>query len=220
MRRGLALELNGFAAAGPLTLDLSLKAACSRLAISGPSGAGKTTVLRVMAGLSRLSSGRLAMDGEVWQDSERGVFVPPWKRRVGWVPQDSLLFPHLSVRENIRYGLPGKEGGELEEVAALLELDGLLDRRPAKLSGGERQRAALARALLPRPRLLLLDEPFSALDDALRARVASALGGLCARWDIPFVLVTHSRLDASALAEETGRLQDGVLRGSSMVNAA
>ncbi len=203
------LSIVGRLRLGRLALDLEWSAGARRVAISGPSGGGKSTLLRVLAGLQRLDHGRVAFGGRVVQ--EEGVFVPPWERRVGWAPQETLLFPHLSVRENLAYA--GPEDEDVERVAGLLGLSPLLERRPRLLSGGERQRVALGRALLSRPRLLLLDEPFSALDGELKRRVAGAVDGLCKEWELPFVLVTHDA-DHGLPVSEAWTMAEGRLRPS------
>ncbi len=157
--------------------------------IAGPSGAGKTTLLRVIAGLDRRAAGTVKVFGEVWQDAS--TFVPPWERRAGWVPQDGVLFPHLSVEENLTYA--GRDG--IDAIVDLLAIRPLLGRAPRNLSGGERQRVALGRALLSRPRLLLLDEPFSALDRPLRARLSHEVATWCEERALPVVLVSHDEAD-------------------------
>jgi molybdate transport system ATP-binding protein len=157
--------------------------------IAGPSGAGKTTLLRVIAGLDRRAIGAVKVFGETWQDAS--TFVPAWQRRASWVPQDAVLFPHLSVEENLTYG--GRIG--LDEIVDLLAVRPLLSRAPRNLSGGERQRVALGRALLSAPRLLLLDEPFSALERPLRARLSREVATWCVARSLPVVLVSHDEAD-------------------------
>lgn len=174
--------------------------------IVGPSGGGKTTLLRVLAGVERRASGTVRVHGEAWQAG--GLFVPPWQRRVGWVPQDALLFPHLDVRANLAYG----GGGSVDEVAAFLGLGPLLDRMPRNLSGGERQRVALGRALLSGPRVLLLDEPFAALDPSLRARIGAETAALCRERALPVVLVTHDERDLAAFNAERWEISEGAVR--------
>ena len=193
-----------------LQLDVSLNTPSAAVAIVGPSGAGKSTLLRVLAGVERRAKGTVLFRGETWQDSESGVWRPPWERGVGWVPQDDLLFPHLSVRENLGYA--GGSAVSVEEMAGQLSVDHLLDRRPRYLSGGERQRVALGRALLSSPRLLLLDEPFSALDRPLRREIVEQVSALARERAIPLVLVSHDEADADLMAEERWILSDGVLR--------
>jgi molybdate transport system ATP-binding protein len=192
---------------GALALDLSLDTPARRIGLFGPSGSGKSTTLRILAGVERRAVGRVAFDGTVWQDGRR--FVPPHERRVGWVPQDGCLFPHLSVCENLAYA--GATDAEVRAMAERLRIADLVARRPRNLSGGERQRVALGRALLARPRLLLLDEPFAALDDALRAALAADLAELTAERSLPFVIVSHHAADAAALAEERWILANGAL---------
>jgi ABC-type sulfate/molybdate transport systems ATPase subunit len=177
------------------------------VALVGPSGAGKTTVLRAVAGLVRPRGGRITLGDEVWFDAARGVHLPPERRSLGYVFQHYALFPHLSVRANVAYGAR-------EPVEPLLERFGLgrLARaRPREISGGERQRVALARALARRPRVLLLDEPLSALDPDTRAGVRNDLREVLAGLRLPTLLVTHDFHDAAALASRVGVLQAGQL---------
>ncbi|MSR36958.1 MAG: ATP-binding cassette domain-containing protein [Gemmatimonadetes bacterium] len=194
---------------GSLTLRVELRTDRRAVAIVGPSGAGKSTLLRILAGVERRAFGRVEMGGRVWLDSAHGVFVEPWDRRVGWVPQDDLLFPHLSVRQNMAFA--GADTARVEEIAELLAVRPLLERRPRNLSGGERQRVALGRALLAQPTLLLLDEPFSALDRPLRIDLVRRVQALAERDDIKLVLVSHDEGDAAALAEERWLLLEGQL---------
>ncbi len=198
---------------GKAALRLSLAGVASRLALVGPSGAGKTTALRVLVGVERRARGRVVVAGEVWQDTDARAFLPPWRRRAAWVPQDASLFPHRSVRQNLLWAAPADDDGkELKRLAALLEIEGLLERRPRNLSGGERQRVALGRALLARPSLLLLDEPFSALDRARRLRLTSVVADECARRQVRLLLVSHDEADVSALADEVYEIEGGVTR--------
>jgi ABC-type molybdate transport system ATPase subunit len=199
----LALDVR--LALGPRTLRLALASPARALAIVGPSGAGKSTLLRVIAGLERRAAGTVTFGDEAWQAP--GVFVPAWRRGVGWVPQDGVLFPHLSVRENLAYAARAEVG----PVAELLGVSALLERMPRHLSGGERQRVALGRALLALPRLLLLDEPFSALDRPLRAALAEAVAAWAAARGTPLVVATHDADDVAALAEEAWEVREGAL---------
>jgi molybdate transport system ATP-binding protein len=190
-------------------LALRLESGCAALGLVGPSGAGKTSCLRVLAGLEPRARGRVAVGGEVWQDSARRVMVPAWRRRVGWVPQDACLLPHHTVRENLGWAAPSDE--DLARLAALLEVEHLLARRPRHLSGGEQQRVALGRALLAGPRLLLLDEPFAALDRPLRRRLVERVGELVRERRLPLVLVSHDEGDVARLCDEVWTMSDGRL---------
>jgi len=173
--------------------------------VVGPSGGGKTSLLRALAGVGRRAEGTVRVRGVCWQEGRS--FVPPWQRRVGWVPQDALLFPHLDVRANLSYG----RGGPVGDVAALLGVEALLDRMPRNLSGGERQRVALGRALLSAPEVLLLDEPFAALDPPLRARLGADVAALCRTRELPVVLVTHDERDLAAFDAERWEIRDGAV---------
>lgn len=188
-----------------LTLALDV---ARTVALVGPSGAGKTSALRVVAGLARPARGRVELGGETWLDTERGIDLRPEERRVGLVFQEYALFPHMSVRANVAYG--GRE-----HVDGLLErfhIAHLAEQHPGRLSGGERQRVALARALARDPDVLLLDEPLSALDAHTKTQVRGELSELLRGLDLPTLLVTHDYEDAAALADEVGVLVDGQLR--------
>jgi molybdate transport system ATP-binding protein len=188
-------------------LELTLAVGDETLALVGPSGAGKSTFLRAVAGLERPHRGRIALDGEVWLDTDRGVDVPPERRSVGLVFQESALFPHLSVRRNVAFG--GASTAEVDELLERFGIAALAAARPDAISGGERQRVALARALARRPRVLLLDEPLSALDAHTRSAVRGELRGLLAGLGLPVVLVTHDFEDAATLADRVGVLVEG-----------
>jgi molybdate transport system ATP-binding protein len=179
----------------------------------GPSGSGKTTVLRLLAGLERADRGAIHLGGEAWSDPEHGVHLPPQQRQVGFLSQAYHLFPHLSVRENLAYSLASRPGQEqarrVGELVALLGLEGLEARRPHELSGGQQQRVGLGRALARQPRLLLLDEPLSALDRPAQQRLRQELRGLLRRLDIPTVLVTHDRSEALQLGDRLVVMDQG-----------
>ncbi|MCH8813100.1 MAG: ATP-binding cassette domain-containing protein [Gemmatimonadetes bacterium] len=192
-----------------IDLDVDWRPECDHVAILGPSGSGKSSLLRALAGLEPNAQGRVVFGDEVWLDSDSGVNMPAWERRVGWVPQDALLFPHLSLKENLAYAGAGR--AEVESMAESLFLSDLLDRRPRFLSGGERQRVALGRALLSAPRLLLLDEPFSALDRPLRSEIAAMVRTFARDNGTPIVLVSHDEHDAELLADERWVLVAGRL---------
>ena len=190
-------------------------------ALFGPSGCGKSTILAAVAGLLRPDEGRVVLDGAVLLDTRAGIALPPEKRRCGVVFQDARLFPHLSVETNLRYGLNraprDADGPGFEEVVALLGLKPLLGRRPARLSGGEKQRVALGRALLARPRLLLMDEPLAALDAGRRAEVLPFLARLREAARLPILYVTHALDEVDALADRLVLLQDGRVLGEGRV---
>ncbi|MBE0490302.1 MAG: ABC transporter ATP-binding protein [Halomonas sp.] len=196
----------------PLAADFHCDAG-ELLALVGPSGSGKTTLLRAIAGLYRPAGGRIACGGEAWFDAERRLSLPPQRRRVGLVFQDYALFPHLTALGNIMVALdhlPVRERSE-QALAWLdrVRLEGLADRHPAELSGGQRQRVALARALARSPRVLLLDEPFSAVDQVTRRRLQRELAMLREQIRIPIVLVTHDLDEAAALADRLCVLHGG-----------
>jgi molybdate transport system ATP-binding protein len=194
---------------GLRSFELSLGLAVERtVALVGPSGAGKTSVLRVIAGLARPDSGRVELDGETWVDAARGVFAAPEQRRVGLVFQEYALFPHLSVRQNVAFG--GRE--RVDDLLERFRIAHLAASRPRELSGGERQRVALARALAREPGVLLLDEPLSALDAHTKATVRVELEELLRGLELPALIVTHDYEDAAALAETVGVLVEGKLR--------
>jgi molybdate transport system ATP-binding protein len=201
---------------GDFELALSLRAPPGEVvAVLGPNGAGKTTLLRTLAGLQPLERGRVALDGEVLDDPEAGVFVPPERRPLGIVFQDYLLFPHLDVLENVAFGLRcrGRSRGEARaEAGRLLEQFGLTAQahvRPARLSGGQQQRVALARALAGRPRMLLLDEPLSALDVSTRAELRRELKRILDSAGGVRLLVTHDPLEARILADRLVIVEQG-----------
>jgi molybdate transport system ATP-binding protein len=193
-------------------------------AILGPSGAGKTTLLECLAGLRRCP-GHIVVAGHVLQDTDAGLWLPPERRRLGYVPQDGALFPHRTVRQNLlfarraRHAVRGEEVAiepvlPFDELVELLELAPLLERYPRNLSGGERRRVALGRALLSRPRLLLLDEPTAGLDPARARRALAGILALRRRVATPMLVVTHRREEALALAGEVVLLEGGRVRAS------
>jgi molybdate transport system ATP-binding protein len=183
------------------------------VSVFGPSGAGKTSLLELVAGLRVPASGRIELDGELLSDAERSRWVPARARGMGYVLQDQALFPHLSVRGNVLYGAHRTQAPigpfTLEHVADVLEIGAFLDRRPATLSGGEGQRVALARALLSRPRLLLLDEPLSNLDEALRERSLALLRRVRDEFSVPMIYVSHRADEVMALCDSVFVLRGG-----------
>jgi molybdate transport system ATP-binding protein len=182
-------------------------------ALFGPSGSGKTTCLRVLAGLERGARGTVQVDGQPWQDSARGLFVPTHQRSLGYVFQEASLFDHLTVEGNLRFGYDRTPGAERRHDwhhgLELLGIGHLLSRRPHELSGGERQRVAIARALATSPRLLLMDEPLAALDAARKAEILPWLEQLHEQLDIPVVYVTHSADEVARLADHLVLLENG-----------
>jgi molybdate transport system ATP-binding protein len=220
---------SGFAIDARLDVDLRPG---SMLVLFGPSGAGKTTILRQIAGIERPNAGVIRFDGDLWCDIAQGVWSPPQSRRIGLVFQEPTLFPHLTVRQNIVYGVrttrrvrprsdpasgdrvrPGSDPDlTVARIAKLLGIEDLENRYPRALSGGEGQRVALARALAPAPRLLLLDEPFASLDAPTRVRLRREVRALLQATGTPAILVTHDRIEALALGDTVAVVIDGRIR--------
>ena len=200
---------------GPFTLDVDLTAAARVTAVFGASGAGKTSLLEIVAGLRRPAAGRVLLNGRVLDDAGAGVHLPPRLRRVGYVPQDDTLFPHLSVAANLGYARAASLAAATR-VTDVLELGPLLARRPGGLSGGERRRVALGRALLSFPEILLLDEPLTGLDVPLKERVLSYLVRIRDEFAIPTLYVSHAPDEVVALADDVVVLDRGAiaLRGA------
>jgi molybdate transport system ATP-binding protein len=199
---------------GALELEVGLQVEAGEcLALAGPSGAGKTSVLRIAAGLVRPRRGRVEANGETWLDTDRGIDLAPEHRRCGYVFQEYALFPHLAAWQNVAYPLRGmSRPARRERALELLDrfgLAGLADARPRTLSGGERQRVAVARALARRPGVLLLDEPLSALDARTRAAAAHQLAAVLHQVDIPSLLVTHDFSEAAQLGDRVGVIDAG-----------
>lgn len=188
---------------GDFRLDAAFEAPAGVTALFGRSGSGKTTIVNAVAGLLRPDAGRIATEDAVLVDSDRGILVPPHRRRVGYVFQDARLFPHLSVGRNLTYGRAFARdagGPDPAHIAALLGISDLLARRPGALSGGERQRVALGRAILSNPRLLLMDEPLAALDEARKAEILPYLERLRDEIGLPILYVSHSVAEIARLA--------------------
>ncbi|SEO53226.1 molybdenum ABC transporter ATP-binding protein [Pseudomonas sp. NFACC39-1] len=199
---------------GDFSLDLDVQLPGRGVsALYGQSGSGKTTCLRCIAGLERPPRGFIEVNGEVWQDSERGVFVPPHQRALGYVFQEASLFTHLSVQANLAFGLkriaPAQRRVDLDQATELLGIGHLLDRQPHNLSGGERQRVGIARALLTSPRLLLMDEPLAALDTRRKNEILPYLQRLHDELDIPVLYVSHSQDEVARLADHIVLLDAG-----------
>ena len=208
---------------GGFALDVALDADLPRgsiLVLFGPSAAGKTTILRQIAGLERPDAGRIVFGGDVWCDTAREVWQPPQSRRIGLVFQDSTLFPHLTVAENIAYGVrpATPTPASVAEIATMLGIGDLKNRYPRALSGGEAQRVALARALAPNPRLLLLDEPFASLDGPARLRLRRELRALLQTTGTPAILVTHDRTEALTMGDIVAVVIGGRVRQAGPVS--
>ena len=198
---------------GGFRLDADFELGEGVTALSGPSGSGKSTVLAIIAGVLRPDRGLVRVGDRALLDTVRGVDVPPEKRRIAIVFQDHLLFPHLSVEGNLRFGLKrgARRAVDFGRVADVLELHGMLHRSPQTLSGGERQRVALGRALLRGPELLLLDEPLAALDAKLKDQILRYLSQSFAEWRIPTLLVSHDTADTRRIASRIIAMDSGLV---------
>lgn len=198
--------------AGAFSLDIAFEAAAGVTGIIGRSGAGKTMTLQAIAGLNRPDCGRISLGGEIFLDTEKGIFVPPEKRHIGYVFQEARLFPHLTVTRNLEYGLL-RRGPETpiprDEVIDLLGLRHLLERQPHGLSGGEAQRVAIGRALLSAPRLLLMDEPLASLDIGRRREILPFLEALNERLALPVIFVSHNMEEVVRLADRVVVIEGG-----------
>jgi molybdate transport system ATP-binding protein len=201
----------------PYTLEVDATVTAEVTALFGPSGAGKTSLLDLIAGLRRAPSAVIELGGRVLTDTREGREVPARDRRIGYVPQDGALFPHLSVRGNLLYGVkkdrPVREPFTFEHVADVLEIEPFADRGIGQLSGGEKQRVALARALLSSPELLLLDEPLAGLDRPLRERILLYLRRVREEFAVPMIYVTHQPDEVMALCDEVLLLEAGRIIG-------
>ena len=198
---------------GELALSVSFESDGPVTGLFGPSGAGKSTLVNVIAGLTKPDKGRIVLGDEVLFDSRRSIDIPAHRRRIGYVFQEGRLFPHLSVRKNLDYGrwMTGApdDPAELARVVAMLDLEPLLERRPGKLSGGERQRVAIGRALMMKPRLLLLDEPLASLDPARKSEIMPYLVRLRDKVGLPMVYVSHYARELQRIANVVVRLDAG-----------
>jgi len=214
------IEASFFLSRGGFTLDIALSAGAGITALFGPSGSGKSTVLNVIAGLIRPDHGRVGIDGTIFIDTERGIDLPRHQRRIGYVFQDALLFPHLNVRRNLNYGRwfsRGPRAIDFDSVVTLFGIAHLLDRAPGTLSGGERQRVAIGRALLANPRLLLMDEPLAALDIERKAEIIPYIERLRDVLHLPIIYVSHAVDEVARLADQVVMLDHGRVAGQGSV---
>ncbi len=204
------LALPRLFAEGASELQVKLELTSGSLtAIVGPSGSGKTTLLRLLAGLETPSQGQITVEGDAWLDKERGIVYPPQKRSIGYVFQDTALFPNMTVLENIQFATPKGQQAFVNELIEKTGLTAFGQVKPDALSGGQRQRVALARALVRRPKLLLLDEPFAALDTESSQLLRQVLLELHQAWNTTTVLVSHHEADVEALADRVVQLVRG-----------
>ncbi|MGD9655660.1 MAG: ATP-binding cassette domain-containing protein [Sulfuricurvum sp.] len=204
----LQKELRG--AEGAIALDIATPLKSGELTVLfGKSGAGKSTILKMIAGLMEPERGKIVIEGETWFDSEKKINLPPQKRKVGFVFQDYALFPNMSVRKNLEYALDGKNDKKIEEILELTELTNLTNEMPQTLSGGQRQRVALARALVREPKILLLDEPLSALDYAMRGKLQDELLRIRRHLGLTTILVSHDIAEVYKLSNHVLELEQG-----------
>ncbi|KOF14199.1 molybdenum ABC transporter ATP-binding protein [Ensifer adhaerens] len=203
---------------GGFSIDAAFTSDGGVTALFGRSGSGKTSLINIIAGLMKPDGGRVVLDGDIIADSQRRIFTPVHRRRFGYVFQEARLFPHLSVRHNLAYGRwfagRSRKAADMERVVEMLGIGHLLERNPSALSGGERQRVAIGRALLAAPRLLLMDEPLAALDDARKAEILPYLERLRDDAGIPIVYVSHSVSEVARLAQRVVVLEDGRVKAS------
>lgn len=207
----IALKKPLLAASGKMLLDIEMELNRGDfVAITGPSGSGKTTFLRLVAGLETANEGFIQFGNQIWLDSSNKQRLPTQKRNIGFVFQDYALFPNMSVRKNLEFALTkGQEGHIIEELMDIMEIQQLAERRPGSLSGGQKQRVAVARALVCQPAILLLDEPLSALDDNMRARLQDYILKVHHRYELTTILVSHSTQEIAKMATRVLRLVDG-----------
>jgi len=214
------IDLDIELAQGSFVLAARVRLDARAAALFGPSGAGKTTILDAIAGLRTPRRGSITIDGRVLFSAERRVNLPPHHRRVGYVPQDVALFPHMDVRRNLLYGRHPGISPDLDRVVGMLEIAALLDRRVTDLSGGERQRVALGRALMSGPSVLLLDEPLAAVDVPLRRRILPYLQRVRDELVVPIIYVSHDRDEVEALADVVVMVDGGQVIGVDEVNGS
>ena len=191
-------------------VNIKMQSISHSIGIVGASGSGKSTLLRILAGLENKASGKIIFGEKIWQDESGKHFTPPWERRLGYVPQDILLIPTLNVLENLKFS--GASENCATDIAEQLSIEHLLKRRPRLLSGGEKQRVAIGRALLTNPEVLLLDEPFSALDKKLRVQVSDLLTKISFEKNIPLILISHFENDIYSFTKEIWSIEKGILK--------
>ena len=212
------LVVDVFKQLGTVTIEAKFESPDGVMALFGPSGAGKTSLVNMIAGLMKPDRGRITLDDDVLDDSETHQHLPAFRRRIGYVFQDARLFPHMSVAHNLDYGRRmnhlAYEAANYRRVTDMLDIGELLDRRPGRLSGGERQRVALGRTLLSQPRLLLLDEPLGSLDEERKAEILPYLVRLRDQAGIPMVYVSHSPSEVRLLANRIVMLRNGRVTAS------
>jgi molybdate transport system ATP-binding protein len=198
---------------GEFSINVSFTSDSGATALFGPSGAGKTSIINMIAGLLRPDRGRIVLDGETLFDEAARIAVPAWRRRIGYVFQEGRLFPHFTVQRNLDYGRwmggHAADSAAFNRVVELLDIGHLLERRPGKLSGGERQRVAVGRALLMRPHLLLLDEPLASLDTARKRDILPYLERLRDEARVPIIYVSHNAAEVKRIASHVVRIEDG-----------
>lgn len=204
------------AATGEIELHLDLEVKKGEfITLYGPSGAGKTSALRLLSGLMRPDSGLIEVNGRHWYSDKKNIFLAPQKRKIGFVFQDYALFPNLTVRKNLEFAQGrNKDPNTIQELISLTELENLQDRLPEDLSGGQKQRAALARALVQRPDILLLDEPLSALDSSMRVKLQDHLRTLHERFQLTTILVSHDIGEIHKLSDRVITIDHGTITGS------
>ncbi|MDR2883918.1 MAG: ATP-binding cassette domain-containing protein [Deferribacteraceae bacterium] len=197
-------ELPDITISAKMSLDMGITV------LFGSSGAGKSTIINMLAGLIKPTKGSITLNEQVLFDSERGINLPPERRDVGYIFQDGRLFPHMTVRKNLQYGMKDK-GADIDEIVSILGIEGLLDRRPNTLSGGEKQRVAIGRAILSSPKILLMDEPMASLDSARKEELISYIDKIPTLFNIPIVYVSHSLDEVNRLADCVATVKDGAV---------
>ncbi|GAB4017430.1 hypothetical protein GCM10028808_48740 [Spirosoma migulaei] len=202
--------------ASELQVQLDLETG-SLTALVGPSGSGKTTLLRLLAGLETPGTGHIEVNETIWLDKSQGINRTPQQRSIGYVFQDTALFPNMTVRKNIQYAAPAGQEALVDELIEATGLEPFVNQKPVRLSGGQRQRVALARALVRRPQLLLLDEPFAALDEVASQTLRQMLRQLHQNWGTTTILVSHHEVDVQALADRVVRLVQGRIQSDERI---